>query len=80
MDRRKKKTTSKTIGIHNKSSKGIPEVAKQENYGIYFKHDGCTMLLFCGLSFTNAMIRRDALERIYNDWCGKFIISKSKKR
>jgi len=64
----------------NKSSKGIPEIAKKENYSIFFKHDGCTMTLFCGLSMVNANIRKSALERMYNDWCGHFIVTKGKAR
>lgn len=64
----------------NKSSKGVPEKALKENYGIFFKHDGCTMLLFSGLSFINALIRKNALSKIYNDWCGHFIIAPCKKR
>lgn len=64
----------------NKVSKGVPEKAKKENYAVFFKHDGCTMLLFTGLSITNALIRKSALERMYNDWCGHFIVTVGKIR
>ena len=64
----------------NKSSKGKPTVAKEENMGVFFKHDCCTMQLFHGLSATNAALRVNALKKMYNDWDGHFLIVKSKFR
>ncbi len=43
---------------------------------IYFKHDGCSMKLFDNLDGTNALIRAKALNRLYDNWCGKFIVTK----
>lgn len=67
---------SKQVGPFKKSSKGKPEVAAKENMKIYYKHDGCSMLLFTGLSKTNASLRVSELKRVFNDWCGHFIITK----
>lgn len=43
---------------------------------VYFKHDGCSMLLFDNLTGVNAMIRVKTLSRLYNAWKGKFIVTK----
>ena len=43
---------------------------------IYFKKDGNSMLLFRGLSHSTAFVRCNTLKRIYNDWRGKFIITR----
>lgn len=67
------------ISKFNPSSKGRPDKV-QENYAVYFKHDGCTMLLFTELSMVNALIRKSALKKMYSDWCGHFIVTKGKKR
>lgn len=45
-------------------------------YKIYFKHDGCSMLLFSNLLAHQAIQRANILRRLYNDWRGKFIITK----
>lgn len=34
------------------------------------------MMLFNNLDGTNALIRAKALGRLYNGWCGKFIVTK----
>lgn len=67
---------SKQVGPFKKSSKGKPSSAERDRMKIYFKHDGCSMLLFHGLSATNASLRVNELKRIFNDWCGHFIITK----
>lgn len=43
---------------------------------IYFKHDGCSMLLFEKLDIVNAKVRVNALKNIYNNWKGQFIITR----
>lgn len=67
---------TKQVGPFKKSSKGKPSAAERDNMKVYFKHDGCSMLLFHGLSMTNASLRVNELKRIFNDWCGHFIITK----
>lgn len=34
------------------------------------------MKLFDNLDGTNALIRAKALNRLYDNWCGKFIVTK----
>ena len=67
---------NKQVGPFKKSSKGRPSAAERDNMKVYFKHDGCSMLLFHGLSMTNASLRVNELKRVFNDWCGHFIITK----
>lgn len=43
---------------------------------IYFKHDGCSMLLFKGLTQWGASNRAHALKEMYSGWCGNFIVTK----
>lgn len=43
---------------------------------VYFKHDGCSMLIFDKLTYYNASVRVNALMRLYPDWKGKFIITR----
>lgn len=43
---------------------------------IYFKKDGNSMLLFRGLSHSTAFVRCNTLKRIYNDWRGKFVVTR----
>lgn len=49
---------------------------KDQCWKVYFKHDGCSMLLFDNLTGVNAMIRAKTLSRLYNSWKGKFIVTK----
>lgn len=43
---------------------------------VYFKHDGCSMLLFKNLTYFSATSRTRALKKLYNGWLGSFIITK----
>lgn len=43
---------------------------------IYFKKDGNSMLLFKNLTRATAFVRCNTLKRIYNDWNGRFIVTK----
>jgi len=43
---------------------------------IYFKSHGATMVIMKNLEPYDAAQRRDALKRLYSDWCGEFIISR----
>lgn len=47
-----------------------------DKYRVYFKHDGCSMLLFKNQTKTNAKLKVIGLKRMFNDWCGKFVITK----
>jgi len=49
---------------------------KKPGWKIYFKKDGNSMLLFSGLQRHIAFVRCNTLKRIYNDWRGKFIITR----
>ena len=46
------------------------------NWRVYFKHDGCSMLLFKNQTKVNAKLKVIGLKRMYNDWCGTFVITK----
>ena len=48
---------------------------KRFQYKLYFKHDGCTMLLFKGLTYVQARNRKNILQNVYADWQGHFIIT-----
>ena len=43
---------------------------------VYFKKEGCTMLLFKNLSYYAAYRRKEVLTNQYTDWCGHFIVTK----
>lgn len=45
-------------------------------YKVYFKHDGCSMLIFDKLSWYAAMRRKEVLQKVYTDWKGHFIVTK----
>lgn len=66
----------KSVGPFKKSSKGKPSIAAREKRKVYFKHDGCSMLLFHDLSETNASLRVAELRKLFNDWDGHFIITR----
>uniref|UniRef100_A0AAU8BB20 Uncharacterized protein n=1 Tax=Dulem virus 42 TaxID=3145760 RepID=A0AAU8BB20_9CAUD len=52
------------------------EYKKRCNYRLYFKHDGCTMLLFKNITIGQALYRKRILSKMYNDWHGHFIVTK----
>lgn len=43
---------------------------------VYFKHDGCSMLLFKNLTQSGAYCRVRQLEAFKWQWCGRFIVTK----
>lgn len=49
---------------------------KKPGWKIYFKKDGNSMLLFNGLTHSTAFVRCNTLKRIYNDWHGKFVVTR----
>lgn len=46
------------------------------SYKIYFKKNGCTMLLFKNLTLWRAIHRKKVLMNQYEDWQGHFIVTK----
>lgn len=48
---------------------------KRFRYKLYFKHDGCTMLLFKNLTYIQSRNRKNALLKMYTEWQGSFIIT-----
>ena len=57
----------------------IPQKKSKRNekcWKVYFQHDGCSMKLFDNLDGTNALIRAKVLRRLYDNWHGKFIVTK----
>lgn len=57
----KKKTKTKTLDT---------------SWKIYFKHDGCSMLLFKNLTQSGAYCRVRQLKAFRWQWCGKLIVTK----
>lgn len=49
---------------------------KKPGWKIYFKKDGNSMLLFSGLQRHIAFVRCNTLKRIYNDWHGRFVVTR----
>ena len=49
---------------------------KKSGWKIYFKKDGNSMLLFNGLQRHTAFVRCNTLKRIYNDWRGRFVVTR----
>jgi len=45
-------------------------------YKVFFKHDGCSILLFDKLLAHQAIQRANALRQMYHDWHGRFIVTK----
>ena len=43
---------------------------------IYFKNQGCSMLMFDKLNGTNAILRCKTLKKLYSGWKGQFIVTK----
>ena len=48
----------------------------QDLVKIYFKSHGASIVVMKNLQPYDAAQRRDALKRLYSDWCGEFIITK----
>lgn len=48
---------------------------KRFQYKLYFKHDGCSMLLFKNLTYFQAKNRKRCLLGMYTEWQGSFIIT-----
>lgn len=48
----------------------------KELYRVYFKKNGCSMLLFDKLSHYAAMRRKEVLQKVYTDWKGHFVVTK----
>lgn len=48
----------------------------QDLVKIYFKSHGASIVVMKNLKPYDAAQRRDALERLYSDWCGKFVIAR----
>ena len=46
------------------------------SYKVYFKKNGCTMLLFKNLPLWRALHRKKVLMNTYEDWQGHFIVTK----
>lgn len=60
--------------LQRKNLKGKKD--SNENYRVYFKHDGCSMLLFDKQTLVNAKLKVITLRRLYNNWRGTFVITK----
>lgn len=54
--------------------KSIPE--EKFCYKLYFKKNGCSILLFDKLLCHQALRRKRILKNMYNDWKGQFIVTK----
>lgn len=63
----------KTVNQVNPPQKGK---SGDKVWKIYFKKTDCSMLMFKKLTLVQAMVRKNALKEIYQDWCGNFIITK----
>lgn len=48
----------------------------KELYRVYFKKNGCSMLMFEKLSYYAAMRRKEVLKKVYTDWKGHFVVTK----
>lgn len=68
-----KKKTEKRSEYHTKGG-------HDTNWCIYFKHHGCSMLIFEGLTQTNAILRTKSLKRSYQGWKGDFIVTKRRTK
>lgn len=51
--------------------------SKDNLWKVFFITGGCKILLRKNLSQANAVICKNVLQRLYSDWCGKFIIQKT---
>lgn len=64
------------ITIQNQTNPPKKSKWNEREWKVYFKSHGNSMLLFDHLTGTNAIIRAKALGRLYNNWKGKFIVTK----
>ena len=62
--------------INNPQRTKSTKWGKKPGWKIYFKKDGNSMLLFNGLTHSTAFVRCNTLKRIYNDWHGKFVVTR----
>lgn len=58
-----------------KSIKTIPSEDKFV-YKVYFRKNGCSILLFNKLLCHQALHRRKILKNLFKDWKGEFIVTK----